>query len=265
MVNLLAMKNTSSKLKINSLCYLIFISFLLTGFIKNALLIFFIIFIHELGHIFFLKCFHYKITKVEIFPFGGVTTTEKLINSPINKDIIIYLGGFLFQIVLELVFLFLYSNSIIYENTYTLFQYYNQSILFFNLLPIRSLDGGELLLLFLQKFVPYVKSLKISNGISVFFLVLFLLYNIKSNLNQMIVISFLIYKLIDFYRKKEYFKNKFLLERYLYTIPYKKIEHNEEQNVEILKKETLHFFKEREKYRHEREILKEKFDIKTYF
>lgn len=265
MVNILVMKNISNKIKINPLCYLIFLSFLLTGFIKNILLIFLIIIVHEMGHIFFLKCFHYAIVKVEIFPFGGITTTEKLINSPINKDILIYMGGMLFQILFFFLFTFLYQKGFILENTYTIFNYYNKSILLFNLLPIRPLDGGEIFLLFLQKFFPFTKTLQLANSISVFFLLLFILYNIKSNLNQLIVISFLLYKIIDFYQKREYFKNKFLLERYLYTIPYKKIEHNEIEDIELLKKETLHFFKNKEKYKHEREILREKFDIHSYF
>ncbi len=265
MVNILVMRNTYNKFKINSLSYFIFLSFLLTGFIKNILLIFCIVLVHEIGHIFFLKWFHYEIVKVEIFPFGGITTTEKMINSPINKDLLIYMGGMLFQILLFLLFTFLYQKGFILENTYTIFNYYNKSILLFNLLPIRPLDGGEIILLLFQKFLPYAKTLTLANYTSIFFLFLFILYNIKSNLNGMIVISFLMYKIIDFYRKKEYFKNKFLLERYLYAIPYKKIEHNEMQDIGLLKKETLHFFKNHEKYKHEKEILREKFDIHSYF
>lgn len=265
MVNILVMRNTLPKWKINSLCYFIFLSFLLTGFIKNILLIFLIVIVHEMGHLFFLKWFHYEVVKVEIFPFGGITTTEKMINSPINKDILIYFGGMLFQIFLYFLFTFLYKNGSILENTYAIFNYYNKAILFFNLLPIRPLDGGEIFLLFLQKFISYTKSLQVSSWTSIFFLLLFILYNIKSNLNQMIIISFLIYKILDLYKKREYFKNKFLLERYLYTIPYKKIEHNEKENIEVLKKETLHFFKMGEKYKHEREIVKRVFDIRSYF
>lgn len=265
MVSSSGMKSISSKIKINFLCYFIFLSFLLTGFIKNILLIFLIVSIHEMGHIFFLRLFHVEIVSIELFPFGGMTKTEKWINFPINKDILVYLGGILFQILLLFLFLFLLKLGFITENTMQLFSYYNKHIALFNLLPIRPLDGGELFLLFLQKFLPYEKTLTITNYTSLFFLLLFILYNIKSNLNQLIAVSFLFYKIIDYCKKKEYFKNKFLLERYLYTIPYKKIEHNEKQNLGLLKKETLHFFKNQEKYVHERVILREKFDIHSYF
>ncbi len=265
MVNIKAMKTIFPKFKINSITYLIFLSFLLTGFIKNILIIFIIILFHELGHIFFLKCFKYEIEKVEIFPFGGVTTTNKYINSPINKDIIIYLGGAFFQMILYFLFWTFSTYGIINENTYSLFKMYNQSILLFNLLPIKPLDGGEIVLLIIQKHVPYSKSLSISNAISILFLILFLLYNIHSNLNNYVIISFLLYKTIYFFQKKKFYQNKFLLERYMHNLPFRKIEHNIKQSTELLKKETLHFFKEKNKYMHEREILKRKFDIHTYF
>ena len=100
MEKILVMKTIFPKFKINSLTYLIFLSFLLTGFIKNILLIFLIVVVHELGHFFFLKYFSYEIEKIEIYPFGGVTTTNKYINSPINHDLIIYMGGVFFQLLL---------------------------------------------------------------------------------------------------------------------------------------------------------------------
>ncbi len=258
------MKNIFPKIKINSATYILFLSFLLTGFIKNILLIFLIVIIHEIGHVFFLKYFHYKIEKVEIFPFGGLTTTNKYINSPINKDILIYFGGILFQILLYFLFVFINQKGFINQNTFSLFLRYNKSIFFFNLLPIRPLDGGEIIHLFLQKFFCYQKTLFISHYISVFFLIAFVLYNIKSNLNNYVIVAFLLYRTIDFFKKRVFFQNKFLLERFMYTLPYKKIEHNAKQDINNLKKETLHFFKDQNKYIHEKEVLKRKFDIHSF-
>lgn len=262
----LDMKTIFPKLKINEMSYLVFLSFLLTGFIKNILLIFLIICIHELGHIFFLKCFSYEIEKVEIFPFGGLTTTKnKYINSPINKDILIYLGGILFQTFLFLFFFLLHRIGKVNDYTFQLFHLYNKSIFLFNLLPIRPLDGGEIVALFLEKYLPYEKAFAIMNKISVLFLSLFILYTIHSNLNNYIIIAFLLWKTINYFRKKRWYVHKFLLERYMHTFPYKKIEHNENQKITLLKKETLHFFKDQNKYLHEHEILKQKFDIHGTF
>lgn len=261
-----AMKTIFPKFKINEISYLVFLSFLLTGFIKNILLIFIIICIHELGHIFFLKLFHYEIEKIEIFPFGGLTTTKnKYINSPINKDIVIYLGGILFQSILYLLFFLLFKTGKINDNTFHLFTMYNQSIFFFNLLPIRPLDGGEIIALLLEKKFPYEKAFTLINKISVVFLILFAFYTASSNINNYIMITFLLCKTITFFKKKTWYQQKFLLERYMHTFPYKKIEHNEHQEINVLKKETLHFFKNQNKYLHEQEILKRKFDIQRLF
>lgn len=265
MVTTLAMKNIFPKLKINPVSYFVFLSFLCTGYIKNILLIFIIILVHECGHIFFLKCFGYEIEKVEIFPFGGVTTTSKYINSPINKDIIIYMGGVLFQAILFFCFFSCYKIGKINENTFFIFKMYNQSIFLFNLLPIRPLDGGEILLLILQKYFPFSKSLHLSIRFSMISLILFILYTVKSNLNNYIVVTFLIFQMYIIYKKRKIYIHKFLLERYIHELPYQKIEHNEVKNIDLLKKETLHFFKEKNKYIHEKEVLREKFDIQTYF
>ncbi len=260
------MKTIFPKWKINEISYLVFLSFLLTGFIKNILLIFIIICIHELGHLTFLKLFHYEIEKIEIFPFGGLTTTKnKYINSPINKDILIYLGGILFQSFLFVFFFLLYETGKITENTFLLFNLYNKSIFVFNLLPIRPLDGGELLSLLLEKQFPYEKAYTIMNNIAVLFLTLFILYTINTNVNNYIVITFLLCKTITFFKKKKWYIHKFLLERYMHSFPYKKIEHNEKQEILLLKKETLHFFKNGGKYLHEQEIVKRKFDIHSQF
>ena len=260
------MKSIFPKFKINAVTYFVFLSFLLTGFIKNILIIFLIIIIHELGHVFFLKYFHYEIERVEIFPFGGLTTTKnKYINSPINKDILIYFGGILFQGILYFFMYLLRNTGHLSDYTFSLFKTYNTSILIFNVLPIYPLDGGEILHLFLEKYLPYKKALTIISYFSFLFLILFVLYNIKSNLNNYIAISFLLYKTIDFTKKKKLLQHKFLLERYMHSFPYKKIEHNEEQNLNVLKKETLHFFKNGNKYLHEQEIVKRKFDIHAHF
>lgn len=254
------MKNILTKFKINSLTYFVLLSFLITGFIKNAILIFIIIIFHELGHIFFSKIFAYKIESVTIYPFGGITKTEKLLNSSINKDIVIYFGGFIFQIILWFLFLILFKNNYINFETYKLFLYYNQTILIFNYLPIRPLDGGEIVSLLLEKKLSFFKSIYFSHYISLFFLILFFFINKNHNINTYMIITFLLTKIIIIYKKRFIMKNKFLLERHLYTIPYKKIAHNDVKDLDLLKKETFHFFKNENKYMSEKELLKQRFD-----
>lgn len=265
MVILLAMKTILAKIKIFPLTYLIILIFFLTGHIKNILIILSIILFHELGHIYFLIRNEFTIDKIEIYPFGGITKSTKLINTPINKDILIYLGGALFQLIMYLIYFILYKINVFHLNTFKLFLNYNTCILIFNLLPIRPLDGGELLKLILEKFFSYQKANMLANIVSFISLIIFILFNLKFNLNSYLVISYLLIKLIDLLKKQPIIFNKFLLERYLFVLPYKKIEHNNIFDPRLLKKDTLHFFKKDNRYYHEKEILTKRFDRNTYF
>ena len=117
------MKNTLNKIKINNYTYLFILVCFLCGFIKNIIIIFSICLFHELGHIFFIKIFKYKIVSVELLPFGGFTTIDKHINSSISKDIIISFGGILFQLMLLIIVYVLKNNFNVI--TYNLIIKYN--------------------------------------------------------------------------------------------------------------------------------------------
>jgi stage IV sporulation protein FB len=259
------MKTILTKFKINTTTYLLLLIYLITGHIKNILLIFIIIIFHELGHIFFIKVNHYKVESVEIFPFGGITKTSKLINTSINKDILIYSGGIIFQIVLFFIFKFLYLINFITSYTNKMFIYYNLAIMLFNLLPIRPLDGGEILRLILERILPFFISQYITIYLSLFFLFIFLLVNIKFNLNNYIVISFIFIKILELVKMHKIIYNKFLLERYMYNFPYNKIRNEKNVNLSLLRKENFHYFKDGNKYLSEKKILQRKFDINNYF
>lgn len=251
------MKKFYKLFKINNYTYLFFIICSLCGYLKNVLIIFFICFIHELGHVFFSKIFNYEITCVELFPYGGLTTTNKRINSSINKDIIINFGGVLFQLLfLLIIYIFKMHFNIL---TYNLFINYNITLIIFNMLPIISLDGNNIIHLILEKRFSYHLSYKINFIISLVVLLLFLLINYLYNIDNYFIILFLLIKSIIYIKNYKYLKKRFLLERYLYDIDYKKIDNNT-NSINDLKKETLHYFKDNNKYINEKEIIKVKFD-----
>ena len=259
------MKDTCPKFKVNHVTYLLFFTFFLTGHFKNIILIFLIVIIHELGHVFFLNYFKYKIESIEIFPFGGLTKSYKMLNTPIKHDLIIYFGGILFQFILFLIFHILYYKMFITLNTYNLFIKYNLSILIFNVLPIRPLDGGEIIKLFLEKCYSFKNAQKISNVISFCFLLIFFFINLKFNLNNYVIISFLLFKIYNLIKNERFYLNKFLLERFMYVFPYYKIRNEKVKNVSLLKKETFHYFPDGKKILSEKELLRRKFDINNHF
>ena len=241
------MMNILTKFKINYFTYFYFLLAFLCGYFKNSCCLFLIVLIHECGHIFFIKLFKYQIVNVTLYPFGGLTKIDKPLNSSINKELIIASGGILIQLI-SLIFI---------KNT--LYKYYSLIIIIFNLLPIYPLDGNKIINLILDKFLSFEKSLKYTNFISICFLIFFLILNYFWYQNYLIC-SFLLVQLIIMFKNQKYIINKFYLERYLYNFPYHKIESNKTINIHLLKKNTLHFFKDNNRYLHEKGVLKTFFE-----
>ena len=248
--------NLLRKIKISYYTYFFLLVCLFSGFIKNILIIYFICIFHELGHILFINIFHYKIISINILPFGGYTIIDKKINTSINKDIIISIGGIIFQIILFILLYFFKDKINIID--YNLLINYNLILLFFNLLPIIPLDGSNIFNLLLEKILPSFMSYKINIFLSLIILVLFLFFNISYQIDNYFIISFLTFKIIERWKNFKYYRQRFILERYLYQNNYKKID-NKIKNIEGLKKEVYHFFKCGKKYTNEKEFIKNKF------
>jgi len=246
------MKNILNKLKINNYTYLFFIICALCGYIKNITIIFAICLFHELGHVFFIKLFKYKVVSIEILPFGGFTTIDKKINTSINKDILIAFGGIFFQLIL-LIIIYIFKNSFNII-TYNLIINYSLILIFFNLIPIIPLDGNNIIHLLLEKFFSYHLSYYLNFFISIISLILFFIINYVYNLDNYFIISFLIYKVIVYFKNYKFNRNRFLLERYLYDFDYYKID-NKTKNINDLKKNVLHYFKEDNRYIREKEKI----------
>ncbi len=264
MVNLLAMKNIRSLFKINIATYFLIVSFLVTGLIKNIIFIYLIVVVHELGHIIMLKYFKKKIIRVDIYPMGGVTTVDKRVNTPIKEEVIVAISGVVFQLILGLIFIIIFKLGFISRSSITLFANYNKTIMMFNLLPIVPLDGYIIMRNVIEKFCPFKKSFFLSFFISGVFMILFGTFRDFFSLNNYLVISFLIYKMVVVLKDFKLELWKFQLERYLFDIKYKKIKNEKEVNLNLLKKDTYHFFKNKDTYVGERKILEQKFHQNRY-
>lgn len=261
MANLLVMKNIKNLFNIHISTYLLILSFLFTGLIKNIILIYFIVIFHELGHILIIKLLGYKVLKVNIYPSGGVTKIDKKINTKISHDILIASFGVFFQIILYVIFYFLYNFYLIRTNTYELFLMYNTTILIFNLLPITPLDGYKLFRCFMEVFWPFKKAFYMSIIVSIIFIIFFITYNHLFSLNNYLIISFLIYKLINELKNFKFENYRFQLERYLNNFPYRKIKNEKKLDLNLLKKDTYHYFKKNNTYVSEKKILNNKFSF----
>lgn len=242
-------------IKINFLTIYFLLLLFLCGYLKFGLIIFLIVIIHELGHVFFIKLFNYKIINITIYPFGGITKVAKDINTPVTKELLIACGGIIFQILL--LFLVRFIPLDFYTKTY--FDKYNLSIMLFNLLPIIPLDGSIIFQSLLNKFFSFKISYHLSFLISCIGIVLYLVSNYWFALNNYLIVSLFVVKTYYAYKNYNYIFNKFLLERYLNKYEYKYIS-TKEGNLDILKLDTYQYFKEKSKIIKEEDKLRERFD-----
>lgn len=247
------MKSILNSFKIDTSAYILMLIYILCGYIKSILLIYFIIIVHEIGHVLIALLFKRKITSITIYSFGGVTKSSSMINSSLNEDLLIYISGIIFQIVLGLLINFIKPFTPL---TMSLFNHYNNIIILFNLIPIIPLDGYLILNNLMNKFIPFYYSLYISLIIS---LVSILIFIILWKENIMIIV-FLLYNAIIYNKNIKIIHNKFMLERYLYRINKKKNKYFNKINLNNLLKEQDCYFRGKNGYINESDILAKKFD-----
>lgn len=243
MVKSLTIKNI---FKIHPLFYLVaFVCFITANF-KNFIIFSAIIIVHELGHILGAIIFKWKIDKIILLPFGGITIFQEDIDKSLKEEFIIAILGPL----LQLTFYFLYRNN-------QIFNYYNLIILLFNLLPIYPLDGSKIVNILFNKFISFKKSHIVTIIISLLTLVIIIL-SIRYNILLYLILLFIVLEVFKEITKHNYYFNRFLLEKYLYNYNYK----NKKiiNNIKKMKKQTNHIFKINNKYYTEREIMRNLFD-----
>jgi stage IV sporulation protein FB len=239
--------------KIDNSTYLLILFGLLSGYIKNIFIILIIVLIHEIGHVFFFYLFNIEIENVVIYPFGGVTKVNKRIHERIYKDILISLGGIIFQLLLFLVFNFMYRYDLIVGSTYDMFNNYNKSIILFNLIPIIPLDGSKLLLAICTKFLSYKCSYLAMIIIGILSLIGFILFNFIFRMNDLIIYIFLFFNLIKVIKDFKYVINKFFLERVLYEHYYDSIMYD--KNLNDMRIDKYYYFKDDSGFINEKRYL----------
>lgn len=198
--------------------------YVISGYYTNLIAITSLLLIHELGHYTTAKLLKFKVLKIIIYPFGGITKINDLINKDINEEILVATSGVIYQFIFYLIIVYLNHINIIRDYTLDIYTLYNNQIIAFNLMPIYPLDGAKIVNLLLSKFFNYNLSNKLTIIISLISMFIFLL--IKSynhNYSYIMVLSVLIIYNYKFIKQLKYIYNKFLLERYLYNISYPKI------------------------------------------
>lgn len=236
-----------SKIKIHPLFYVVAFIVSITGFFKDFSYIMFIIVIHELGHILASLYFNWNIEKIVILPFGGLTIFNEKINKPIIEEMLIAIAGPLVQIL----FFSFFKDPLIMQ--------YNLFLLTFNLLPIIPLDGSKILNCFMNYIFPFKRAHLITILISLVIAFGGLFY--KFNLVLILIFLFLFKRIIWEYKGHQSIFNKFLFERYVYGLKFKKYKKINGKNFNKMFKDYNHLFYVDNKWQSEYEMLKKRFDI----
>ena len=151
-------------------------------------------FLHETGHLLAMFLFGVKVKKIILYGAGikiirGYSLKEK------KKEFIILISGCLMNIIMFLLFFFLKGDS------FKTFSVINLVTAIFNILPIKSLDGGAILLLLTEE-KPHLFTFVniLTTIITPLFVVVFILLFSRFRINPSLLISgvyFFIFSLMD--------------------------------------------------------------------
>lgn len=245
------MKNILNKLYFHPFFLIVLFIFTLIGKFKFILYFMTLIIVHEIGHISVALMFKWKIDKVIILPFGGLTKFHELINRPLIEEFFVSIAGVVFQII----FFKIISSKINYDY----FSFINYFIIIFNMLPIYPLDGSKLLNVILNKLTSFKKSLILTVILS--YIAIIILALLLFNVNKVVtsILLFLLQSVGKLHKQKDLIFNKFLLERYLNKFNFKK--EKTINNMNNMKKDYRHIFFIDGKYLTESTFLTKYFDI----
>lgn len=217
---------------------------ILTGNFNQFISYFLLLIIHEMGHAITGIVEGYKLNKITLYPYGGITILDLPMNIPLKKELLILIMGPIMQIV----------GYFLLKNFFNYIKVYHYALLFFNLLPIYPLDGGKIVNIICGYFFNYLKCFYITFFISISFIIVLLFYNvINFNLNIMLMLLIMLIKLIKTFKNRYYYYNRFLLERYLNNYSFNRIKRIND---------IMHFYRDRKhliNFKEECEVLKDYF------
>ena len=158
-----------------------------------------LIFAHELGHILSARILKVPIREIN-FGAMSIDIPKPLVyyKKSFAQKMIIILSGFIFNLFIFIILLWIYV--ITKKEFIILLAVQSFAIGLVNLLPIESLDGGEAANLILSRFFSYEKSKKISNMLSLIFLVpavvfgIFLIAKSWRNVSLVMLVLYLIFE-----------------------------------------------------------------------
>lgn len=158
----------------------------------------------------------WKVTEVQLLPFGGVATMEDAYaTDPLDEIVIALAGPFLNVVMMALSYLFWFAG-IWTEEWAQFFLVSNATIAAFNLLPIWPLDGGRIIQALLCWLMPYRRAAILSIlGSTLLAGTMLGLSIIDMKINVLVIGSYLLAVNIQAFLRFPYQFFRFLMEKYV--------------------------------------------------
>lgn len=189
----------------------------MTAHFQQLFLLFFIVFVHELGHAVMALFFSWRIKQILLLPFGGIAEVEEHGNRPLYEELLVTLAGPAQHVWLVGTAFILWKYDFLSFEGWQMFFHYNLAIGAINLLPVWPLDGGKLLFLLLTRYVPFSeaheKMIIYSFGLLIV-VVGVIVFVAPAQLDLWIIALFLFVSLWKEWKQRKYVVMRFLLERY---------------------------------------------------
>ena len=166
---------------------------------KGFLLCLFAVAVHEAGHLIPMCKFGHCPNEIKILPFEISISDNSRQQRTFKQNLIIIIFGPLANFVC---FIILYLLYLFCDEIFLLPALANISVCLFNLMPVLSLDGGQMLYLLLSRRFSYKTSEKIVDIITFIFLFplaalgFLILFNSKYNFSLLLICVYLVLSLV---------------------------------------------------------------------
>lgn len=153
-------KISGVSLRIHPTFLLVLVAYGVLGLAAQAFLVFSLVFFHELAHLMTARAYGFRVTGLELFPFGGTAYSDDLFEGrKLEESIIAFAGP-----ALNVVLLF-GAEALRWQGIWTGqlaedFVRFNFWLAAFNLIPVLPLDGGRVVRAFFAESFGYVKTTK---------------------------------------------------------------------------------------------------------
>jgi stage IV sporulation protein FB len=169
-----------------------------------------------MGHFAGARLFNWRISRIELLPFGGAAVVEEHGTRPFREEVVVAILGPLQHLWLIGFCFIAYELHLISYDDFYWFYMLNITLLVFNLLPIWPLDGGKIAFSLCTKWMPFKYAQKkylIGSG-SLFLLAsIWQLYIQPNHLNLWAICLFILIAHVLEWKRQHYVFMRFLLSK----------------------------------------------------